>query len=80
MLNSDFFKVGNEDESSKVRKMAKIRNRYNQAPHLAQDSTWVSDKTQLHMANKSQEISPFPAGDHNALMNRREIMTNTRYK
>ena len=28
----------------KVRKMAKIRNQYNQVPHLAQDTTWVSNK------------------------------------
>ena len=28
----------------KVRKVAKIRNRYNQVPHLTQDTTWESDK------------------------------------
>ena len=28
----------------KVRKAAKIRNGYNQVPHLAQDTTWESDK------------------------------------
>ena len=28
----------------KVRKVAKIRNRYNQVPHLTQDSTWESEK------------------------------------
>ena len=28
----------------KVRKAAKIRNRYNQVPHLTQDTTWESDK------------------------------------
>ena len=39
--------------------MAKIRNRYNQVPHLTQDTTWESDTTK-----KSQEVSPFPAGDH----------------
>ena len=26
-------------------------------------------KTQLNITNKSQEVSPFPAGDHNATMN-----------
>ena len=30
----------------KVRKKAKIRIRYNQAPHLTQDTTWESNKTQ----------------------------------
>ena len=29
---------------------------------------------------QSQEVSPFPAGDHKAAMNRRESMTNTRHK
>ena len=35
-------------------------------------------KTQLNITNKSQEVSPFPAGDHKAAMNRRESMKNTR--
>ena len=39
----------------KVRKAAKIRNRYKQAPHLTQDTTWESDKTQFNITNKSQE-------------------------
>ena len=30
--------------------------------------------------NKSQEVSPFPAGDHKTAMNRRESMKNTRHK
>ena len=29
---------------------------------------------------KSQEVSPFPAGDHKAAMNRRESMRSTRHK
>ena len=53
--------------SCKVRKAAKIRSRYNQVPHLTQDTTWESDKTQLNITNKSQELA----------MNRREIMINT---
>ena len=35
--------------------------------------------TQLNITNKSQEVSPFPAGDHKAAMNRRESMKNTRH-
>ena len=50
----------------KVRKAAKIRNRYNQVPHLTQGTIWESDKTQLNITHKSQEVSPFPAGDHKA--------------
>ena len=30
--------------SLKVRKTAKIRKRYDQVPHLAQDNTWESNK------------------------------------
>ena len=64
----------------KVRKAPKISNLYNQVPHLTQDTTRESNKIQLNMKNKSQEVSPFPAGDHKAAMNRRESMTNTRHK
>ena len=46
-------------------------NRYNQVPHLTQDTTSESDKTQLNITNKRQEVSAFPAGDHKAAMNRR---------
>ena len=42
----------------KERKVAKIRNRYNQVPHLTQDTTWASDKTQLNNTNKSQYLLP----------------------
>ena len=64
----------------KVSKTGKIRNRYNQVPHLTRDTTWESDKTQFSITNKSQEDSPFPAGDHNIATNRRESMTNTGHK
>ena len=37
-------------------------------------------KSQLDITHKSQEVSPFPAGDHKAAMNRCESMTNTRHK
>ena len=43
----------------KVSKGAKIRKRYNQVPHLTQDT---NEKVRRH--NESQEVSPFPAGDH----------------
>ena len=54
----------------KVRIMAKIRNPYNQVPHLTQDTTWESNKTTINITNKSQKVNPFPAGDHKAAMNR----------
>ena len=60
--------------------MAKIMNRYNQVPLLTQDTTWESNKTTINITNKSQEVSPFPAGDHKAAMTRRKSMTITRHK
>ena len=65
----------------KVRKKAKIRNQCNQAPHLDQNTTWESDKNTIkHHIQESQEVSPFPAGDHKAAMNRRENMTYMKHK
>ena len=55
----------------KVRKRTKIRNRYNQAPHLTQDTNGKVTTSQLDITNESQEVSPFPAGDHKASINRR---------
>ena len=64
----------------KVRKTARIRKRYNQIPNLSQDTKWESNKLAINIANKSQEVSPFPSNDHKAAMNRRQSMTNTRHK
>ena len=50
----------------KVSKGAKIRNRYNQVPHLTQDTNGEVTNSQLDTTNESQEVSPFPAGDHKA--------------
>ena len=54
----------------KVRKRAKIRNRYNQAPHLTQDTNGKVTASQLDITNESQEASPFPAGDHKTSISR----------
>ena len=51
---------------SKSKKMAKIRNRCNQAPHLTQDTNGKVTTSQLDITNKNQKVSPFPAGDHKA--------------
>ena len=45
--------------------MAHIRKRYNQVQHLTQDTTWECNKNTINITNKSQEVSPLPAGDHN---------------
>ena len=55
----------------KVRKRAKIRNRYNQAPHLTQDTNGKLTTSQLDITNESKEVSLFPAGDHKVSINRR---------
>ena len=48
-----------------------VRNRYNQAPHLTQDTNGKVTNSQLDITNESQEVSPFTAGDHKAPINRR---------
>ena len=64
----------------KVRKTARTRNRYNRVPHLSQDTKLESNKITINITNNSQEVSPFPSGDHKAAMNRRESMMDTRHK
>ena len=54
-----------------------IRNRYNQAPHMTQDTNGKVTTLHLDITNESQEVSPFPMGDHNASINRR---TRKHYK
>ena len=56
---------------SRVSKGTKIRDRYNQVPHLTQDTNGKVRKSQLDTTNKSQEVSPFPASDHKVHKNRR---------
>ena len=60
-----------EKQRLKVSKGANNRNRYNQVPHLAQDTNGKVTNSQLDTTNESQEVSPFPAGDHKAHINRR---------
>ena len=49
-----------------VRKRAKIRNRYNQPPHLTQDTNGKVTTSQINITIESQEVSPFTADDHKA--------------
>ena len=39
-----------------------------------------SNKNAINITNKSQEVRPFPAGDHKAAMNRCKSMKDTRHK
>ena len=43
--------------------MAKIRNQYNQAPGLTQNTNGEVTISQLDITNESQEVSPFPVGE-----------------
>ena len=45
----------------KVRKAAKVRNRYNQVPRLAQDTTWESDKNTIKHHKQEPRGQPFPS-------------------
>ena len=63
----------------KVSKGAKIRNRYNQVPYQTQDTNGKVTNLQLDTAKESQDVSPFPAGDHKYTDMHKGI-TNTRQK
>ena len=39
-------------------------NHYNQVPHLTQDTNGKVTNSQSDTTNESQEVNPFPAGDH----------------
>ena len=59
-------------------KKAKIRNRYNQVPHLTKIAVRESFKnTRKHHIQESQEVSPFPACDYKAARHRQDNMTKT---
>ena len=64
---------------NKVSKDAKIGYRYNQVPHLTRDTNGKVTNLQLNTTNESQEVSPFPAGDDKAHINRRAQM-HSKYK
>ena len=67
--------------NGKVRKKVKVRNRYNQVPLPTRDTVWESDKNIVkHHTQESQEVSPFPAGDHKATRNRKDNMAKTNTK
>ena len=63
-----------------VSKGAKIRNRYNQLPHLTQDTHGKVKSSQLGTTNESQEVSPFPAGGHKAHIKRHSKRKTEKHK
>ena len=65
----------------KVRKTAEVRNRYNQALHLTQDTNGKATTPQSDTTNESQEVSPFLAYNHKALeTDTHKSTTNTKQK
>ena len=71
ILSCVWFHPSYTDSYMKVRKRAKIKNQCNHAPHLTQDTNEKVTTSQQYITNESQEVSPFPAGDHKASTNRR---------
>ena len=75
---------------TKFRKTTTIRKRYImsikyhtykiQETLFNQETTWESNENTIKITNKSLEVSPSPAGDHKATMNRCKSMRNTRHK
>ena len=62
-----------------VSKVAKIRNRYNQVPHLTQDTNGKVTNSQKTPHTRAKRSALFPAGDHEAHINRRaQNIANTR--
>ena len=72
-LNLGYSKMGYVPNSIAVSKCAKIKNRYNQVPHLTQDTNGKVTNAQLDTTNESQEVSPFPAGFYLRVRNRKII-------
>ena len=64
------YQIKNKKIESK-KKRDRIKNRYNQAPYLTQDTNEKMTNSQLDITNESQEASYFPAGDHKVSINRR---------
>ena len=63
----------------KVSKVAKIRNRYNQVPHLTQDTNGKVTNSQKTPQTRAKRSALSPAGDHEAHINRRaQNIANTR--
>ena len=50
-----------ETQHIEVRKAAKIRNHYNQVPHLTQDTAWESDKNKIKHHKQNPRGQSFPS-------------------
>ena len=72
----------NGDKCVQSKEEGKYQESIQSMTDLIQDTTWLSDKDTLRKDHiqESQEVSPFPAGDHKAAMNRKDSMTDTKHK
>ena len=59
------------------RKETKIRKRYNQVPHLTQDTTWESNKNTINITINSEELSPFPGSNEHTQKHENHKTQNT---
>ena len=55
-----FMKQALRCKLKKVKRKAILRNRYNQVPHLTQDTIWESDKTQENTTHKRAKRPAIP--------------------
>ena len=62
------------------KKEGKDQESIHQAPHLIQDTNVKVTTSQLDIRNESQEVTPFPAGDHKASVNGRAQKHKTEIK
>ena len=60
--------------------MAKIRKRYNQVPHLTQDTSWESHKNTINITNKSQEVSRGSHGSNEQTRKHEKLKVRKRTK
>ena len=79
-VSKAFDRVWHKGLLFKVSKGAKISNRYNQVPHLTKDTNGKVTNSQLDTANESQDVSPFPAGDHKAHIKNRRAQRHSKHK
>ena len=63
-------------ETHESKKEGKDQESIQSRPHLTQDTNWKVTTSRLDITNENQEVSPFQAGDHKALINRRARKAN----
>ena len=57
-------------KASNIKLRVQNQESLHQVPHLTKDTNGKVTNSRLDSTNESQEVSPFPAGDHKAHINR----------